>query len=610
MANPRNLADIAPLVSASGNKLALTNTALLSGGTANGVLYLNGSKEATSGTGLVFDSTKLGIGGTPSEKLHVLNGNVRFEGASNYTGVKGFGDNSISNGTWNWESVTIPGSGVAQFATRFKSITAGSGTTTHNLLVDGSLGVGLGAQLPSTTLDVRGSTSATIRVGSLTHGGSGDEFGNLEFYWGDPDAAEVKAKIYSKNVGNVGPGGGGAANLLFSIRQVGGALDTRLTLANDDMALKGQFSLTDTFGASRYSMRLSRFGYSTGYKALVLGSTSATYNTNITGAVSLSFNYDPVDNADPSFNGDGRELFFRNGTKFVTPNAANNAFNLNNIVLLDGKVGINRAEPGATLDVGGSLIINSGVATFYGSNPARPVTINNDVMLKGETGGWAVKFGTFSPNGTDRGGFGFLGQDNTLDSYWIGPDATNFYLKISSSAIQAKSPLLINSTPASSLYSIDLSNSDLIDNNSNLDFKQDDNDGGNTTISLVENNVIFISNTSGQHSLNWGYPVLIQEGWWRIRGNVRLSSINGNIHINTPVDSYRYSIAFEVFISGGPSSGFLKWDVDALGSGIRAGFTGPAVYCTAGLKQVRLTTDGYSGIKQIYITDLQLERVA
>jgi hypothetical protein len=38
----------------------------LSGGTANGVLYLNGSKAATSGSALVFDGTNLGVGVTPS----------------------------------------------------------------------------------------------------------------------------------------------------------------------------------------------------------------------------------------------------------------------------------------------------------------------------------------------------------------------------------------------------------------------------------------------------------------------------------------------------------------------------------------------------------------
>ena len=42
---------------------ALTTTALtLSGGTANGVTYLNGSKVLTSGSALVFDGTNLGVG--------------------------------------------------------------------------------------------------------------------------------------------------------------------------------------------------------------------------------------------------------------------------------------------------------------------------------------------------------------------------------------------------------------------------------------------------------------------------------------------------------------------------------------------------------------------
>jgi hypothetical protein len=42
--------------------LTTSSTVTLSGGTANGVLYLNGSKVATSGTALVFDGTNLGVG--------------------------------------------------------------------------------------------------------------------------------------------------------------------------------------------------------------------------------------------------------------------------------------------------------------------------------------------------------------------------------------------------------------------------------------------------------------------------------------------------------------------------------------------------------------------
>ncbi len=52
--------------------LTTSSTVTLSGGTANGVLYLNGSKVATSGSALVFDGTNLGIGVSPSYRLDIL----------------------------------------------------------------------------------------------------------------------------------------------------------------------------------------------------------------------------------------------------------------------------------------------------------------------------------------------------------------------------------------------------------------------------------------------------------------------------------------------------------------------------------------------------------
>jgi hypothetical protein len=43
-----------------------TNQPTYTGGTANGVMYLNGSKAVTTGTALVFDGANLGLGVTPS----------------------------------------------------------------------------------------------------------------------------------------------------------------------------------------------------------------------------------------------------------------------------------------------------------------------------------------------------------------------------------------------------------------------------------------------------------------------------------------------------------------------------------------------------------------
>ena len=51
---------------ASGDTLTINaGTTTFAQGTANGVLYLNGSKVATSGSGLVFDGLSLGIGASP-----------------------------------------------------------------------------------------------------------------------------------------------------------------------------------------------------------------------------------------------------------------------------------------------------------------------------------------------------------------------------------------------------------------------------------------------------------------------------------------------------------------------------------------------------------------
>jgi hypothetical protein len=49
--------------------LSASSTFTLSGGTANGIAYLNGSKVVTTGTALNFDGTNLGIGVTPNYSL-------------------------------------------------------------------------------------------------------------------------------------------------------------------------------------------------------------------------------------------------------------------------------------------------------------------------------------------------------------------------------------------------------------------------------------------------------------------------------------------------------------------------------------------------------------
>ena len=56
--------------------LTVSGNLTLSGGTANGVLYLNGSKVVTSGSALSFDGTNFGIGGTGQLRFATSGGSV------------------------------------------------------------------------------------------------------------------------------------------------------------------------------------------------------------------------------------------------------------------------------------------------------------------------------------------------------------------------------------------------------------------------------------------------------------------------------------------------------------------------------------------------------
>ena len=97
--------------------LSASSTTTLSGGTANGVAYLNGSKVVTTGTALTFDGTNLGVGtSSPGYKLDVARGSsgivAKFTGTASayvYAGSQdvyftsdtsannAFGANSTSN---------------------------------------------------------------------------------------------------------------------------------------------------------------------------------------------------------------------------------------------------------------------------------------------------------------------------------------------------------------------------------------------------------------------------------------------------------------------------------------------------------------------------------
>jgi hypothetical protein len=165
--------------------------------------------------------------------------------------------------------------------------------------------VGMGTITPAQKLDIVGN----IRMGTNTNGGSGDEFANLEFYWGDPDAAEVKAKIYGKNVGNVGPGGGGAADLLLATTPAFGALTERFRWTADGKVLSLPIYNT-TVGATNRDV----FVDNTGLIGYVSSTRESKTNISEMGDVSWLSALQPV-----TFNRRKKEPIYggENGTAIV-----------------------------------------------------------------------------------------------------------------------------------------------------------------------------------------------------------------------------------------------------------------------------------------------------
>jgi hypothetical protein len=161
----------------SSGVLSLVNNPTLSGGTANGVLYLNGSKVATSGSALVFDGSKLGINRTPSAgyalDVDTSNGSYQRITGSDQGNVRLRFDNGGTGGRV-WELVGgLSGANNADFS--ILDVTGGTSPlviTSTSLYTASGINVGIGTSSPATRLHVQGSAGQLMRVTDGTTGAS------------------------------------------------------------------------------------------------------------------------------------------------------------------------------------------------------------------------------------------------------------------------------------------------------------------------------------------------------------------------------------------------------------------------------------------------------
>ena len=154
---PLTGAEVLPIVQSGGNfKVSIADVTAgrsfsaagltLTGGTANGVTYLNGSKVLTSGTALTFDGTNLGIGTTaPVVKLGIAgNNNTLWTVTASISGIT-MDVTAVSSGTiavgdlvyganiQPYTRVTALGTGTGGVGTYTVSVsqTAASSATTY-----------------------------------------------------------------------------------------------------------------------------------------------------------------------------------------------------------------------------------------------------------------------------------------------------------------------------------------------------------------------------------------------------------------------------------------------------------------------------------------------
>jgi len=156
--------------------ISLTANPILSGGTANGVAYLNGSKVLTTGSALVFDGTNLGVGAAPTtswpagrpviEINGTTTGNLAFNG-NNTNGyqiwMNSYYNGSVSVYKYNGFANNCGGGGDGSFFWNLAaSGTAGNTITfTQAMTLDASGNLGIGTSSPAAKLHI-GVASAAV----------------------------------------------------------------------------------------------------------------------------------------------------------------------------------------------------------------------------------------------------------------------------------------------------------------------------------------------------------------------------------------------------------------------------------------------------------------
>ncbi len=384
----------------------LSGNLTLSGGTANGVLYLNGSKVATSGTAFGFDGTNLTL---PAEGYR--------PSATSFLRLSG-GDGAGSGANllvFGQSHATAPGRAVlTATGTGYLELNTNGGSAR----LDSSGNLGIGTTSPAAKLDVVGTTSDQIRVGSAA----------TEHYRIGRNASDGLLDFYGSQTGFQGYRFGGIDGTWAVINTSG-----NLGIGTSSPA----FALGSGLEVQRAGVATLRLENSSGSNGVEIAADSTTNGIRFYGLNDAPFVFAPnavermrldssgnlgIGTSSPVFaNGSGIEIERAGAaTLRLQDSSTTNSFEL----YVDSNVHVRGRDSMATIfytsDVERARITNGGDFGIGNSNPLYRLTVNKDTTS-------AIAFFTNSNASAPNGAyidFSAASPDNNTQYFLYCEDST------------------------------------------------------------------------------------------------------------------------------------------------------------------------------------------
>jgi len=201
--------------------LSASSTTTLSGGTANGVAYLNGSKVLTTGSALTFDGTNLGLSNSATATVVKIDGSGRYKQFETYSsGTRQFymgWDNTsqVANITNdNNYPILFNITGSEQMRLTSTGLGIGYSTMYGKLNVNSMAAPASSGNMNSGLVIGNGSSGTGINIGTYDSGTTATSYGWISAAY-VTNAGITNSLVLQPNGGNLGLGVTPSASAIF-----------------------------------------------------------------------------------------------------------------------------------------------------------------------------------------------------------------------------------------------------------------------------------------------------------------------------------------------------------------------------------------------------------